>query len=290
MKGRATLVGLLVAFALLSALFAWLETRFRSCDTPLFFRRRDFPTDAGYWLFTPLVSRSFTRLAVGAALAALVWASGGSLAALRDSVAAGRVPELGWRAGHAWLGGLPFALQLLLGLALADGLSYWMHRAFHARPLWGLHAVHHSSPRLDWLSSVRLHPLNQAAMSVVQAVPLLMLGFEPRVFATVAPLLTFYAIFVHANVAFDLGPLARVIASPRFHRWHHTSAEEGRDKNFAGLFPLWDLLFGTFTMPAGRAPTEFGAGDEPVPAGIWRQLAYPFRCPRPGARLARDIT
>jgi sterol desaturase/sphingolipid hydroxylase (fatty acid hydroxylase superfamily) len=93
---------------------------------------------------------------------------------------------------------------------------------------------------------------------------------------------------VHANVGWSFGPLGRLLACPRFHRWHHTSAVEGRDKNFAGVFPLWDVLFGTYFAPAGRAPTAFGAGDEPVPAGLWRQLAYPFRRAKPGERLARD--
>jgi len=288
MKGEASFVGLAIAFACLAALFAWLEARFRSVDAPAFFRRRDFRTDLAYWFFTPLVSRTFTRIAVGLAVTVLVWASGGSLAELRAEVTAGRVPALGWELGRAQLAALPFAVQLLLGLVLADFISYWMHRAFHAPPLWGLHAVHHSSPRLDWLSSVRLHPLNQAAMSVAQAVPLLFVGFDPRVFAVVAPLLTLYAIGIHANVGWDLGPLRRVVSSPRFHRWHHTSDAEGRDKNFAGLLPLWDLLFGTYYMPAGRAPSEFGAGEEPVPAGLWRQLAYPFRRPRAAEALARD--
>jgi sterol desaturase/sphingolipid hydroxylase (fatty acid hydroxylase superfamily) len=67
-----------------------------------------------------------------------------------------------------------------------------------------------------------------------------------------------------------------LIASPAFHRWHHTSAEEGRDRNFAGFFPLWDLLFGTFYMPKGAQPEVFGV-DDPVPSGLLGQLVYPFR-------------
>lgn len=286
MRAGASVFGLAIAFLVLGALFAALETRWRSVRAPLFFRRRDFAADLAYWFFTPLVSRAFTRLTVGLAVFGVVAASGGSFAELRADLAAGRAPELGL--ARDALRALPFAVQLALGLLVADFLGYWMHRAFHARPLWGLHAVHHSSPQLDWLSSVRLHPLNQALMSVVQAVPLLALGFDPRVFAVVAPVLTLYAIGIHANVSFDLGPLRAVVASPRFHRWHHTSQAEGRDKNFAGLFPLWDVLFGTFYAPADRVPTEFGAGDEPVPAGLWRQLAYPFRRPRAGEPLARD--
>jgi sterol desaturase/sphingolipid hydroxylase (fatty acid hydroxylase superfamily) len=89
-------------------------------------------------------------------------------------------------------------------------------------------------------------------------------------------LATLYAIALHANLSWTYGPLRYAIASPAFHRWHHSSAEEGRDRNFAGFFPLWDLLFGTFHMPAGRRPERFGV-DEAVPGGLPGQLVWPFR-------------
>lgn len=80
----------------------------------------------------------------------------------------------------------------------------------------------------------------------------------------------------------DVGPLKFVVASPVFHRWHHTTEKQGIDKNFAGLLPLWDLVFGTFYMPEGEQPLEFGVLGEEVPDGIWRQLLYPLR---PGQTL-----
>ena len=52
---------------------------------------------------------------------------------------------------------------------------------------------------------------------------------------------------------------------------------EGLDRNFAGLFPFWDVLFGTFHMPEGRQPSRFGIEGDPVPDGLLPQLAYPFR-------------
>jgi Fatty acid hydroxylase superfamily len=67
--------------------------------------------------------------------------------------------------------------------------------------------------------------------------------------AGVAPPITLFAILFHANVDWDWGPPRSVIAAPRFHRWHHTGEAEARDKNFAGLLPLWDILFGTYYMP-----------------------------------------
>ena len=80
-----------------------------------------------------------------------------------------------------------------------------------------------------------------------------------------------------------------MVASPEFHRWHHTSEEEGRDKNFAGLFPFIDMAFGTFYLPAGKHPTIFGArGGAPVPPDFWGQLIYPFR-PRPARKNSAKI-
>jgi sterol desaturase/sphingolipid hydroxylase (fatty acid hydroxylase superfamily) len=68
-----------------------------------------------------------------------------------------------------------------------------------------------------------------------------------------------------------------VLATPVFHRWHHTSLEEGGNTNFAGTFPLWDILFGTFRMPENRLPEVYGVDDQVIPNEIGGQLAYPFR-------------
>src|SRR6266496_3169134 len=60
----------------------------------------------------------------------------------------------------------------------------------------------------------------------------------------VAPFNIFHSAFVHANLNWTLGPFKYVLATPVFHRWHHTSQEEGGNTNFAGTFPVWDILFG----------------------------------------------
>jgi sterol desaturase/sphingolipid hydroxylase (fatty acid hydroxylase superfamily) len=171
---------------------------------------------------------------------------------------------------------LPLWVQAILILAIGDLVGYWMHRAFHGRRLWRFHAIDHSSIDLDWLSSVRLHPVNDVVMRVAAVLPVLALGFAPIAVAGILPVLTLMAILVHANLDWDWGPLRSVIASPRFHRWHHTDEEAARDKNFAGLLPVWDIVFGTYYMPRDRTPATFGTRT-PVPAGLIGQLAFPFR-------------
>jgi sterol desaturase/sphingolipid hydroxylase (fatty acid hydroxylase superfamily) len=177
--------------------------------------------------------------------------------------------------GFGLAGAIPFWWQVPVVFVLADFLSYWQHRVFHTAALWPIHAVHHSSTEVDWLSSGRFHPLNEIGAQLIYVTPLLAFGFHPLTFLVLAPFTTWYVVFLHSNVGWTFGPLRYVVASPAFHRWHHTLEEEGRDKNFSGILAIWDICFGTFYMPQ-RVPTTFGS-HEPVPAGFLRQLAYPVR-------------
>jgi sterol desaturase/sphingolipid hydroxylase (fatty acid hydroxylase superfamily) len=61
-----------------------------------------------------------------------------------------------------------------------------------------------------------------------------------------------------------------------FHRWHHTAAERGGERNFAATFPMLDLLFGTFYMPAGELPDNYGIAEREFPKTFPAQLAHPF--------------
>jgi sterol desaturase/sphingolipid hydroxylase (fatty acid hydroxylase superfamily) len=162
-----------------------------------------------------------------------------------------------------WFDAQPFAIQLIELLIAGDLLGYASHRLFHSRFLWKFHAIHHSAEDVDWLAATRLHPVNEIGTRVMQVVPLYLLGFRGAPLAAAVPLMAFYAIFLHANVRWDFGPLRYVIASPAFHRWHHTSQEEGLDRNFAGLFPWIDaLLAGQLAYPFRRS-TTFAAADAP---------------------------
>jgi sterol desaturase/sphingolipid hydroxylase (fatty acid hydroxylase superfamily) len=91
---------------------------------------------------------------------------------------------------------------------ISINVGYWMHRWFHGRRLWRFHAVHHSSVDLDWLSAVRLHPVNDALMRVAGTLPILAFGFAPVAVPGIAPVLTLMAIVVHANVDWDWGRCA----------------------------------------------------------------------------------
>lgn len=182
---------------------------------------------------------------------------------------------------HYWdgfgpAGRSPFVIQVIAVFVIADFLSYWQHRMFHLSWAWPVHAVHHSSEKLDWLSSTRFHPLNEIGAQLIYVAPLIAAGFSPMAFVVLAPFTATYAVILHANVNWSFGPLRHVIASPTFHRWHHTKSTEARDKNFSGFLPLWDVIFGTFYHPQDKVPEDFGI-EEPMHPQFHGQLMHPFR-------------
>jgi sterol desaturase/sphingolipid hydroxylase (fatty acid hydroxylase superfamily) len=173
--------------------------------------------------------------------------------------------------------GQPFWLQVVEVLLLTDLIAYWVHRISHEIPfLWRIHTIHHSAEQVDWLVAARNHPLELVIQKMAGTVPLYLLGFNPEVFAAVVPLVATYSLFQHANLTWDYGPFRYVLASPAFHRWHHSSQQQALDKNYAPLFPFYDYLFGTAYFPKGVYPEKYGLKTEKVPRGILNHMAYPF--------------
>ncbi len=250
-------VGFVVVFAGLALFFGVVERLFRAVPT----RRTTWRTDLA-WLLAGRLVDPVVKLGIGACCLVPILALG--LPRERELLLE----------GHGPLSTLPVALQFVLVLLVSDGMSTLTHRLHHRwRPLWRVHAVHHSSRHLDWLSAVRVHPLNELAQRVPSAVVAITLGFDLRVVAAAAPFLTLWAITLHANVDWRFGWLRYVFATPAFHRWHHAAPPPGHPHgcNFAGLFPVFDLVLGTYWLPPEPA-TSFGVTDPDVPDGFLGQL------------------
>ena len=251
-------LGLAVIFSVLSYFWA--------CNpgNP-WWRKKELATDVCYWFFVPLITR-VVRIGLLVLAASVFFGikDADDLIAFYDN-------------GHGPLATLPLWVQGLLFMIVSDFLLYWTHRMFHGGGFWKYHAVHHSSEEIEWISAARFHPVNLFLGTVAVDVLLLVAGISPNVMLWVGPFTIFHSAFVHANLNWTLGPFKYVIATPVFHRWHHTSLEDGGDTNFSGTFPVWDILFGTFRMPVGVLPENYGVDDQEFPQGITGQLAYPFR-------------
>jgi sterol desaturase/sphingolipid hydroxylase (fatty acid hydroxylase superfamily) len=179
--------------------------------------------------------------------------------------------------GRGPLAGLPFWVQLPIYVVASDVLLYWTHRLFHGASLWRFHAIHHSAEEVDWTTAYRFHPVNLWLGSFLVAAVMLFLGISPTVMLFLVAFDTTTAAFVHANLNWTLGPLKYVLATPVFHRWHHTPLDQGGNSNFGSLFSLWDVLFGTFHMPEHALPAHYGIDDPQFPHGFLGQTVHPFR-------------
>ncbi|HEY1979139.1 MAG TPA: sterol desaturase family protein [Xanthobacteraceae bacterium] len=248
----------------LAAAFTVL-TAFWACNPGQpWWRKRDLVTDLCYWFFIPVIARYLRigLLIVGAALLFRITTADG-LIAFYDN-------------GHGPLAALPLPVQMVIFLVGEDVILYWAHRLFHGQRMWRYHAVHHSSEELDWISAARFHPVELFLRGVSADVIMLLIGISPNVLVVLGPLTIAHSAFVHANLNWTLGPFKYLIATPVFHRWHHTAADRGGEKNFASTFPILDILFGTFYMPKGELPDRYGIDEPEYPASFPAQMVHPF--------------
>lgn len=168
-----------------------------------------------------------------------------------------------------------FPVQLLLALFVIDFISYWRHRIMHMKWLWPIHAIHHCSKRLNWLSNERFHLFNFFISTLVNTLAVqILLGAEVALLS--ALIRRFYNFFIHANIKVDYGVLGYIFVSPRFHHWHHSSNNIAIDKNYCTFFSCIDWVFGTFYLPKNKEfPTDIGINEQ-VDENFRQQFIYPF--------------
>jgi lathosterol oxidase len=248
---------------LLVAVFVPLERAFaRRPEQPVL--RRGWRTDLAHFFASHLLVQATSLLTVAPALLLFRAVPLSALGTLQQGVAA-----------------LPVAVQLPLAVLVADLAGYAAHRAFHAVPfLWRFHAVHHSSEALDWLAGSRLHPVDAVATRAAVFLPLFALGFERAALAAYLVWVSAQATWIHANLRGAPAWLEALLATPRFHHWHHAADPEARERNFAVHLPVVDRWFGTHHLPSGRWPERYGVDGETAPAGWVAQLVWPLRRPR----------
>jgi sterol desaturase/sphingolipid hydroxylase (fatty acid hydroxylase superfamily) len=161
-----------------------------------------------------------------------------------------------------WIEGQHPIAQVFLMLVVGDFCAYWYHRLAHsAGPLWKFHRLHHSSHSLDWIAATRQHPIDEALLVVLFNLPAVVLGVSFQSVGFVALLLKLHSTLIHSNIRCSFGLLDYVLVSPKFHHAHHRYSVEHKDSNFSQLFPVFDLVFGTWDRPQNW-PDRYGVAEE----------------------------
>ncbi|MFZ5524552.1 MAG: sterol desaturase family protein [Pseudomonadota bacterium] len=170
----------------------------------------------------------------------------------------------------------PIPAQVLLLIISADFMRYWLHRWSHETPLlWRLHAVHHSTDRLYWLNTSRFHPIEKTLQFMLDSLPFILMGVDPRVIGFWFVLYSVNGFFQHSNIRLFFGPLSGIFSTAELHRWHHSQIPAESNSNYANVFILWDRLFGTYNRPAREIGT-LGLLNPDYPMGIVQQMKAPF--------------
>ena len=186
-------------------------------------------------------------LGLGSTVAGLV--TGGFVLALAFKVAALTPLHIGW-VWWAW----PLCFVL-------DDLAYYaFHRTAHRiRWFWASHVIHHSSQHYNLSTALRQTWTGFISLGFIFRLPLFLVGFEPAMVFFCAGLNLVYQFWIHTET---IGRMPRVVEAvmntPSHHRVHHGTNPRYLDTNYAGVFIVWDRLFGTFTPELDEEPVRYG--------------------------------
>ena len=128
-----------------------------------------------------------------------------------------------------------------------DFLYYWFHRISHEnRFFWASHVVHHSSQKYN-LSTALRQTWSGSFISFVFWLPLALLGFHPAMILAQMSISLIYQYWIHTELIDKLPKwFEAVFNTPSHHRVHHATNPQYLDRNHAGIFIIWDKLFGSF--------------------------------------------
>jgi alkylglycerol monooxygenase len=139
-----------------------------------------------------------------------------------------------------------------------DLCYYWFHRISHERQiLWAAHVAHHQSEYYNLTTALR-QTSTGFLLGWIFYLPLFLLGVPATVFVTVASVNLLYQFWVHTEHVPKLGWLEWIFITPSNHRVHHAQNDCYVDRNYGGVFILWDRLFGTFQEEREEEPCIYG--------------------------------
>jgi sterol desaturase/sphingolipid hydroxylase (fatty acid hydroxylase superfamily) len=194
-------------------------------------------------VLTPLALRntaaSLATLALNVVMAPVVYVFAAAVGEAYGRLGIPAVPQSFWL-------GLPWIVVAVVGVIAKDFSDYWCHRALHTPIGWPVHAVHHSDTHVNGFTAFRVHLLEVLTMKVFYIVLLTWIGIPASLIVAAYVVASLHTAYVHLELDIDHGPLNWLIASPRFHRWHHADVPEAYGKNLANMIPLFDRVFGTY--------------------------------------------
>lgn len=145
---------------------------------------------------------------------------------------------------------IPFVWWAWVLILFAEDFAYyWFHRISHEnRFFWASHIVHHSSQKYN-LSTALRQTWTGSFISFIFWIPLVLIGFHPVMILVQMSISLLYQYWIHTELITKLPKwFEYIFNTPSHHRVHHATNPQYLDRNHAGIFIIWDRLFGTFEL------------------------------------------
>jgi sterol desaturase/sphingolipid hydroxylase (fatty acid hydroxylase superfamily) len=155
--------------------------------------------------------------------------------------------------GYAWW-------SFVLILFAEDFAYYVFHRLSHrSRFWWASHVNHHSSQHFNLSTALRQTWTGDLFGWIVWVPPLVLIGFPIGLILFQQGVSLVYQFWIHTEL---VGRMPwwyeAVMNTPSHHRVHHSNNPRYLDRNYAGIFIIWDKMFGTFAAETEADPCRYG--------------------------------
>ena len=149
---------------------------------------------------------------------------------------------------------------IFLALIVQDFVYYWKHRVSHrVRWFWAAHVVHHSSEHYNLTTALRQPWISHFTGYSLMSIPLVLVGFHPLLIGFVAALNLLYQYWIHTEIIKRMPNwFEAVFNTPSHHRVHHSVHPRHLDANYAGIFIIWDKMFGSFVSERPDEEMNYG--------------------------------
>lgn len=141
--------------------------------------------------------------------------------------------------------------QFALIFVLSDLKNYGRHRFYHwAKPLWEIHATHHSANEMSILTKYRDHFYEIAVARIIDTLFLILISAPIEMYILVSLAKELQGLLIHSNWQSSWGWLGKyLLVSPMMHQIHHSKEERHFGKNFGTCLVIWDRIFGSYYEP-----------------------------------------
>jgi sterol desaturase/sphingolipid hydroxylase (fatty acid hydroxylase superfamily) len=200
-------------------------------------------------------------------------------------VAAAILLASGWLYAHRVVT-VPVTWWSWIAVFVLDDFNYYLfHRSAHrVRWFWASHVNHHSSQHYNLSTALRQTWTGFFSLSFVFRIWPALFGVAPGMLLTVAGINLVYQFWIHTE-AIERMPrwFEAVMNTPSHHRVHHATNPRYLDHNYAGVFIVWDRLFGSFTPERDHDPVRYGVVHQLGTFALWTVAFHEW------AAIARDM-